>query len=75
MKHLAKQPILTYQQVEEQFGIKIAGFGRGIINRTPSTVVLISSVNKKKAGFVYHDHWTTDGDYMYSGEGKPATSR
>jgi len=69
VKHLAKQPILTYQQVEEQFGIKIAGFGRGI-NRTLSTVVLISSIDKKKNGFVYHDHWTTDGDYIYSGEGK-----
>lgn len=69
VKHLAKQPILTYQQVEEEFGIKISGFGRGI-NRTPSTVVLISSVDKKKTGFVYHDHWTTDGDYIYSGERK-----
>jgi hypothetical protein len=69
VKHLARQPILTYQQVECQFGIKIAGFGRGI-NRTQSTVVLISSVEKKKTGFVYHDHWTSDGDYMYSGEGK-----
>lgn len=69
VEHLARQPILTYQQVEEQFGIRISGFGRGI-NKTPSTVVLISSVNKKKTGFVYHDHWTTDGDYIYSGEGK-----
>ena len=69
VQHLAKQPILTYQQVEDQFGIKIAGFGRGI-NRTSSTVVLISSVDKKKMGFVYHDYWTTDGDYIYSGEGK-----
>lgn len=69
VRHLAKQPILTYKQVEEQFGIRIAGFGRGI-NRTPSTVVLVSSIDKKKAGFVYHDHWTTDGDYIYSGEGK-----
>lgn len=69
VKHLARQPILTYQQVEEQFGIKIAGFGRGI-NNTPSTVVLISSVDKKKSGFVYHDRWTDDGDYIYSGEGK-----
>lgn len=69
VNHLARQPILTYQQVEEQFGIKIAGFGRGI-NRTQSTVVLISSVDKKKTGFVYHDHWTSDGDYIYSGEGK-----
>ncbi len=69
VEYLAKQPILTYQQVEEKFGIKIAGFGRGI-NRTPSTVVLISSIDKKRSGFVYHDHWTTDGDYIYSGEGK-----
>lgn len=47
VKYLAKQPILTYQDVEEQFGIKISGFGRGI-NVTPSTIVLISSVDKKK---------------------------
>lgn len=67
--HLARYPILTYKEVEEQFNIKIAGFGRGI-NKTPSTVVLISSVDKKKSGFVYHDHWTNDGDYIYSGEGK-----
>jgi hypothetical protein len=69
VEHLARQPILTYQQVEEQFGIKISGFGRGI-NKTPLTVVLISSVDKRKSGFVYHDHWTQDGDYIYSGEGK-----
>lgn len=69
VEHLARQPILTYQQVEEQYGIRISGFGRGI-NITPSTVVLISSVDKKKSGFVYHDRWTADGDYIYSGEGK-----
>jgi hypothetical protein len=69
VEHLTRQPILTYQQVEKQFGIKIAGFGRGI-SRTQSTVVLISSIDKKRTGFVYHDHWTHDGDYMYSGEGK-----
>lgn len=67
--HLAREPILTYQQVEDQFGIRITGFGRGI-NRTDSAVVLISSVVKKKDGFVYHDHWTKDGEYIYSGEGK-----
>ena len=69
VKYLSKQPILTYQQVEDQFGIKIAGFGKGI-NKTESTVILVSSIDKKKSGFVYHDHWTTDGDYIYSGEGK-----
>lgn len=66
---LARNPILTYQQVESQFGIKISGFGRGI-NPTPSSVVLISSINKSAGNFVYHDKWTLDGDYIYSGEGK-----
>lgn len=69
VKYLAKQPILNYKQVEKQFGIKIAGFGRGI-NKTASSIVLISSINKKKNGFVYHDHWTNEGDYIFSGEGK-----
>ena len=66
---LARQPILTYEQVEQQFGIRISGFGRGI-NPTPSTVVLISSINKSAGNFVYHDRWTAEGDYIYSGEGR-----
>lgn len=66
---LARQPILTYQQVEEQFGIRITGFGRGI-NPTENAIVLISSIGKAKGNFVYHDKWTEDGDYLYSGEGK-----
>ncbi len=67
--HLARQPILTYQQVEDQFGIQVSGFGRGI-NTTPTTIVLISSIGKTGGNFVYHDKWTSDGDYIYSGEGK-----
>lgn len=66
---LARNPILTYQQVESQFNIKISGFGKGI-NPTTSSVVLISSVNKLDGKFVYHDKWTVDGDFVYSGEGK-----
>ena len=54
--------------------MEIAGFGREI-NRTESTLVLISSVEKKKTGFVYHDHWTIEGDYIYSGEGKTGDQR
>lgn len=69
VQYLARESIFTYQQVEEQFGINITGFGRGI-NETASAIVLISSVDRKKTGFVYHDHWTADGDYIYSGEGK-----
>ncbi len=67
--HLARQPILTYQQVEEQFGIRISGFGRGI-NPTTTKVVLISSISKSGGHFVYHDRWTEGGDYIYSGEGR-----
>ena len=66
---LARHPILNYREVEEQFGIHISGFGRGI-NPTDSTVVLISSIGKAKGNFVYHDKWTVEGDYIYSGEGK-----
>ena len=69
VEKLARQPILTYQQVEDQFGIRISGFGRGI-NPTDSTVILISSIGKASGKFVYHDKWTADGDYLYSGEGK-----
>ena len=67
--YLARHPILTYQQVEDQFGINIAGFGRGI-NPTATTVVLISSIGTSRGKFVYHDKWTEDGDYLYSGEGR-----
>ena len=67
--YLARHPILTYEQVEDQFHIRIANFGRGI-NITDTSIVLISSVLKKKNEFVYHDHWTENGDYIYSGEGK-----
>lgn len=69
VEKLSRQPILTYQQVEEQFGIRISGFGRGI-NPTGNAVVLISSIGKAKGNFVYHDKWTAEGDYLYSGEGK-----
>lgn len=69
VEYLSKHPILTYQAIEQEFGIKISGFGRGI-NPTATTVVLISSISKAKGKFVYHDHWTENGDYIYSGEGK-----
>ena len=69
VEKLARQPILSYRQVENQFGIKISGFGKGI-NPTDTTVVLISSIGRSGGKFVYHDKWTTNGDYLYSGEGK-----
>ncbi len=69
VEKLARQPIFNYKQVEERFGIRISGFGRGI-NPTNSAVVLISSIGKSGDKFVYHDKWTVDGDYLYSGEGR-----
>lgn len=33
-------------------------------------MVLISSISKAEGNFVYHDKWTSDGEYIYSGEGK-----
>lgn len=69
VEKLARQPIFTYEQVEKQFGIKISGFGRGI-NSTDTAVVLISSIGRADGKFVYHDKWTLEGDYIYSGEGK-----
>lgn len=69
VRFLSKSHIYTYRQIEKQFQIKISGFGRGI-NVTPSAVVLISSVDSKSLNYVYHDHWSVDGDYIYSGEGK-----
>ena len=69
VEKLSKQPILTYQQVEKQFGIRIAGFGKGV-NPTADKVVLVSSIHKASGKFVYHDKWTAEGDYLYSGEGR-----
>lgn len=74
VEKLAREPILTFEQVEEQFGIKIAGFGKGI-NPTSDTVVLISSIKVSGGAFVYHDRWTGDGDYIYSGENKLGDQR
>ena len=70
-KHLQKQPILNYKEVEEQFKIKLTGFGKGInTSRWNPNIILISVISKHNGFFVYHDHWTPEGDYIYSGEGK-----
>ena len=54
---LAREPILTYQEVERQFGIRIAGFGRGI-NPTENSVVLISSIGKKDLNSMSFSNYT-----------------
>lgn len=69
VEHLAKNAVLTCQQVKELFKIKITDAGRSII-KTPTAVVLISPVDKKKADYVYHDHFNRGSEYIFSGEGK-----
>ena len=68
-EHLNTDEVYTYQQIESKFGIRIAGFGRGC-NLTDDSIVLISSVNRSGEHFVYHDRWDTNGDYIFSGEGR-----
>ncbi len=58
-----------YREIEDQFNIRRAGFGRGI-NSTDESVILISSAESKRKNYVYHDGWTDDGMFIYSGEGK-----
>ena len=68
-RFLSLQYRYTYQQVERDFGINRSGHGRGI-NRTADSVVLISTIEERGNSFVYHDKWTDDGDYIYSGDGQ-----
>ena len=67
-EYMVTDVVRTYQEVEQQFGINIAGFGRGC-NPTANAVVLISSVDPENENFVYHDRWD-NGDYIFSGEGR-----
>ena len=46
------KPILTYSEVEKEYGIKIAGFGRGI-NVTDKSIVLISYIKNKKMVYLF----------------------
>lgn len=66
---MSTSEVFTYQEVEEKFGINIAGFGRGC-NFTANAIVLISSVDPENKNFVYHDRWDNETDYIFSGEGK-----
>ena len=69
-ENLKREPVLGYRQVEGSFGIRLGASGGKDINSTEMNVVLISSINKIGGKFVYKDKWTSDGDYIYSGEGK-----
>ena len=72
-EYMSTNAVFTYQEVEQRFGINIAGFGRGC-NPTGNAVVLISSVEPENDNFVYHDRWD-NGDYIFSGEGRIGDQR
>ena len=66
--YLSLQYRYTYAEVERRHGIQIHFAGHGI-NEVDDAVVLISSIDRQGGRYVYHDKWTIDGDYIYSGEG------
>lgn len=65
--YTSMSPQYTYKELEKSYNIQIQYFGRGI-NPTKDYVILISRI--KADYYVYHDHWTEKGDYIFSGEGK-----
>ena len=73
VEFLRKDVVKTYQEIENEYGINISKFGRGI--NTPKNsdkIILISALKLLSSDnrFTYHDHFTCDGDFIYSGEGK-----
>ena len=72
VEYLRKDVVKTYQEIEEEHGINIRAFGRGINTPTNSDEIILISALKLLSNdnrFTYHDHFTCDGDYIYSGEG------
>ena len=67
-RFLKTDEIYDYSEVEKKHGINIAGFGRGI-NVCDDEIVLISNVRANGQGFIYHEKWDDNGDYLYIGEG------
>ena len=67
-RYLKNDEIYNYREVEDKHGINIAGFGRGI-NVCDDEIVLISNVQSNGQGFIYHEKWDNNGDYLYIGEG------
>jgi hypothetical protein len=68
-KHLKRDTILTYSQVEKLFGIQILGPGKGI-NLTNDHLVLISTLELNNGRYSYHDRFDDNGDYLYTGQGQ-----
>lgn len=69
VEHLDRTKQYTYQEVQDMYKINIYPNGRGI-NPITDSIVLISSIDKQSDRFVYHDRFTSSGDYIYCGEGR-----
>lgn len=68
VRFMKKNDVCDYKEVEAKWDIVRSGWGRGI-NDKSDAIILISSIDKHNGFFVYHDHWTEEGDYVFSGEG------
>ena len=60
--------VMTYREVENYYSILRLGPGRGI-NVKDEYIILISNIEKKRGEFNYHDNFTNDNKFIYSGEG------
>lgn len=65
-KYTRMTSVFDYKEVELIFGIKRTPFGRGI-NVKKDSIVLISVPSSVDS--LRHNHWDTNGDYIYCGEG------
>ena len=63
-----------YNEVEQKYGIFIKGPGKGI-NYTNDNIILISKLDKTDGKIFHNDHFTLDGNYIYTGEGANGDQR
>ena len=66
---MARKPIMSLDEVEEEFDVHTLHF-RGInTSQYSPNIVIISVLREYVDHFVYHDYWDENGDYIYTGEG------
>ena len=68
-EYMARQPVFTMKEVEEEFGVHTLQFkGINYAKDAPS-VVIVSVLKNSVDHFVYYDYWDENGDFIYTGEG------
>lgn len=66
---MARKPVLTLDEVEDEFGVHTLRF-RGInTSQFSPNIVIVSVLRQSVDHFVYHDYWDENGDFIYTGEG------